>query len=90
MQMLSVSEHGSQHGVVQILATAYTQTRFNSSMVAASVSAIFSISTIVLLVSSYTISQARWLYQQDDIQMLGLLLRCCCPPYLWHAGPRLA
>lgn len=33
----------------------------------------FSLSTIVLLVSSYTISQAKRLYQQDDVQTL---VRC--------------
>jgi cytochrome c oxidase subunit 3 len=72
MQMLLYLSIIASTVLFVILAAAYAQTRINSSMPQGMhpFPRYFSISTIVLLVSSYTISQARRLYQQDDVAML--------------------
>ncbi|HEX8349380.1 MAG TPA: cytochrome c oxidase subunit 3 [Hymenobacter sp.] len=58
-----------------ILVGAYAQTRYLSNLPSGlhPFPRYFSISTIVLLVSSYTVNQARRLYQQDDVSNL---VRC--------------
>jgi cytochrome c oxidase subunit 3 len=58
-----------------ILVGAYSHTRYFSALPSGlhSFPRYFSISTIVLLVSSYTVNQARRIYQQDD---MGNLARC--------------
>ncbi|WP_223284554.1 cytochrome c oxidase subunit 3 [Hymenobacter qilianensis] len=72
MQMLLYLSMIASTVLFVVLAVAYAQTRFNSAMPQGihPFPRYFSISTIVLLVSSYTISQARRLYQQDDVAML--------------------
>jgi len=59
-----------------ILLSAYIQTRLRSDLVSGlhPFPRFFSISTVVLLVSSYTLSQARRLYREDDMKNLARCL----------------
>ena len=76
MQMLLYLSIVASSVLFVVLSIAYAQTRFQSAMPQGlhPFPRYFSISTIVLLVSSYTIAQARRLYQQDDVPMLSRCL----------------
>ena len=76
MQMLLYLSIVASTVLFVVLAAAYAQTRLLSAMPQGlhPFPRYFSISTIVLLVSSYTIAQARRLYQQDDVTMLSRCL----------------